>query len=71
IKEYSRKIADTQGKSAGFKVNLREGDVNWHEVMKALDEIGYNGWTTIEQPGGNTPEGLKDLCDRLVQIIAS
>jgi sugar phosphate isomerase/epimerase len=39
--------------------------------MKALDEIGYNNWTTIEQPGGNTPEGLKDLCDRLSNIQAS
>lgn len=71
IKEYSRKIADTQGKSAGFKTNLLEGDVNWPAVMKALDEIGYQSWTTIEQPGGNTPEGLKDLCDRLVKILDS
>ena len=68
IKEYSRKIADSQGRSAGFKVNLMEGDVNWPAVMKALDDIGYNGWTTIEQPGGNSPEGLKDLCDRLIKI---
>lgn len=71
IKEYSRKIADTQGKSAGFKANLLEGDVNWPAVMKALDEIGYQSWATIEQPGGNTPEGLKDLCDRLVKILDS
>jgi len=71
IKEYSKKIADTQGKSAGFKVNLREGDVNWPAVMKALDGIGYSDWATIEQPGGNTPEGLKDLCDRLKLILES
>jgi hexulose-6-phosphate isomerase len=71
IKEFSRKIADVQGKSAGFKVNLLEGDVNWANVMKALDNIGYGGWTTIEQPGGNTPEGLKDLCDRLIKIHAT
>jgi hexulose-6-phosphate isomerase len=71
IKEYSRKIGDSQGKSAGFRVDLLEGDVNWPEVMKALDDIGYSGWATIEQPGGNTAEGLKDLCDRLIRIIAS
>lgn len=70
IKEYSRKLADSQGRSAGFKANLLEGDVKWAEVVKALDEIGYNDWTTIEQPGGDTPEGLKDLCDRLVKILA-
>jgi L-ribulose-5-phosphate 3-epimerase len=71
IKEFSRKIADKQGKGAGFGIKLLEGDVNWPAVMKALDEIGYNNWTTIEQPGGNTPEGLKDLCDRLIKIHAS
>ncbi len=70
IKEFSREIADKEGKGAGFGVKLREGDVNWPNVMKALDDIGYHGWTTIEQPGGNTPEGLKDLCDRLIKIHA-
>jgi len=71
IKEYSRKIADKQGKYAGFGVKLLEGDVNWPEVMKALDEIGYADWTTIEQDGGDNPEGLKDLCDRLKKILNS
>jgi len=71
IKEYSKKIADTQGKSAGFNVKLREGDVNWGAVMSALDQVGYKGWTSIEMPGGDTPEGLKDLCDRLKLIIES
>jgi hexulose-6-phosphate isomerase len=71
IKEYSRKIADSQGKSAGFKVKLLEGDVNWQKVMQSLDAIGYSGYTTIEMPGGDTPEGLKDLCERLVRIQAS
>jgi len=71
IKEYSLKIANTQGKSAGFKVLLGEGDVNWPAVMKALNEIGYSDWTTIEMSGGNTPEGLKDLCDRMGKVLAS
>jgi hexulose-6-phosphate isomerase len=70
IKDYSRKIADKQGKGAGFGVKLLEGDVNWQAVMKSLDDIGYNGWTTIEMPGGDTREGLKDLCDRLTKIYA-
>lgn len=71
IKEFSRKIADKQGKWAGFGVKLLEGDVNWPAVMKALDDINYNGWTTIEMSGGDTPEGLKELCDRLIKIHAS
>jgi hexulose-6-phosphate isomerase len=68
IKDFSRKIADKQGKGAGFGVKLLEGDVNWAAVMKSLDDIGYHGWTTVEMPGGDTREGLKDLCDRLVKI---
>ena len=71
IKDYSRKIADKQGKGAGFGVKLLEGDVNWTAVMKSLDDIGYHGWTTVEMPGGDTKEGLKDLCDRLVKIHSS
>ena len=71
IKEYSRKIADSQGRSAGFNVKLREGDINWSAVMKALDETGYQGWANIEMSGGDTPEGLKDLCDRLKLILES
>jgi L-ribulose-5-phosphate 3-epimerase len=71
IKEFSKKIADKQGKGAGFGVKLLEGDVNWSAVMKALGETGYTGWTTIEQPGGDSPEGLKDLCDRLIKIQQS
>jgi hexulose-6-phosphate isomerase len=71
IKEFSRKLADTQGKGAGFGVKLTEGDLNWTAVMKALDDIGYSGWTTIEQPGGDSREGLKDLCDRLIKIQTS
>ncbi len=69
IKEYSRKIADKQGKWAGFGVALQEGDNNWPAIVKALDEVGYRSWATIEQPGGESPEGLKNLCQRLTNIL--
>jgi len=71
IKEFSRKIADTKGKFAGFGVRLTEGDVNWAAVMKALDDTAYQGWATIEQDGGYSETGLKDLRDRLVRILKS
>ena len=70
IKEFSRKKADQQGKGAGFAVPLLEGDNNWPAIMKAVDEIGYHGWAITEQSGGDTPEGLKDLCQRLEKILA-
>ena len=70
IKEFSRKKADQQGSGAGFAVPLLEGDNNWPAIMKAVDEIGYHGWAITEQSGGDTPEGLKDLCQRLEKILA-
>jgi hexulose-6-phosphate isomerase len=71
IKEFSRKKRDTEGLWKGFDVKLLEGDDNWPVVMKAVDDIGYHGWVMTEQPGGDTPEGLKDLADRLGRILAS
>jgi len=71
IKEFSRKKQREQGLWKGFDVAFLEGDDNWPEVMKALDDIGYNGWGIAEQGGGDTPEGLKDLSDRMTRIFAS
>lgn len=71
IKEYSRKKRDKEGPGAGFGVSFLEGDNDWPSIMKALDEIGYDGWGIAEQGGGNTPEGLKDLSERMDRIFAS
>ena len=43
IKDFKVNI----GNINGF-VNLLEGDVNWPEVVKALNEIGYDGYITAE-----------------------
>ena len=71
IKEYSRKKRDKEGPGAGFRVEFLEGDNDWPAIMKALDEIGYNGWGIAEQGGGDTPEGLKNLSERMDRIFAS
>jgi L-ribulose-5-phosphate 3-epimerase len=34
-------------------VPLREGEINWPEVYKALAEIGYRGTATVELDGGD------------------
>ena len=49
--------------------NLRDGDVNWIEVRKALDEVGYKGYMTAELPGGDA-EYLRDVASRIDKIIA-
>ncbi|HOC68624.1 MAG TPA: sugar phosphate isomerase/epimerase family protein [Candidatus Hydrogenedentes bacterium] len=50
-------------------VNLRDGDVNWPEVMKAFAEVGYNGYLTPELSGGDEAY-LRDLSQRIDLIIA-
>jgi len=49
--------------------NLRDGSVNWIEVRKALDEVGYSGYLTAELPGGDEAY-LRDLASRIDKIIA-
>jgi len=70
IKEFSRKKRDSEGLWKGFSVALGEGDNNWPAIMKALDDIGYDGWAIAEQGGADSPEGLKDLSDRMTKIFA-
>jgi hexulose-6-phosphate isomerase len=49
--------------------NLRDGDVNWPEVHKALTEVGYAGFLTPELDGGDE-KYLRDLSERIDLIIA-
>ena len=50
-------------------MNLRDGDVNWPEVSKALAEVGYSGYLTPELSGGDEAY-LRDLSQRIDLIIA-
>ncbi|HEX2972460.1 MAG TPA: sugar phosphate isomerase/epimerase family protein, partial [Tepidisphaeraceae bacterium] len=52
VKEFSRAKRDKEGLWAGFSAELLEGDNDWPAVMKALDDIGYRGWATLEVGGG-------------------
>ncbi len=72
IKEYSRDLAMKKGRGAGFGAKFLEGANNWPGIMKALDDIGYEGvWGIAEQGGGGSPEGLKDLATRMDKMFAS
>lgn len=44
-----------------------EGDVNWPEVRKALDEIGYTGWGT-EEFGRGDETWLRELSRRMTLL---
>jgi hexulose-6-phosphate isomerase len=50
-------------------VPLREGSIDWKEVRKAIGEIGYNGWLTVELPGGDEAY-LREVSKRVDKIFA-
>lgn len=43
------------------EVELGKGQVDWNEYLKALREVGYDGFLTIEREVGSHPE--KDIAD--------
>src|SRR2546423_3968468 len=49
-------------------VPIGEGDEDWPEVLKALDEIGYHGWATAEVAGGGEKE-LADVAARMNRVL--
>lgn len=49
-------------------VPLREGDVDWPAVRKAIDKIGYSGFLTAELPGGDEAY-LKEVGRRIDLIF--
>jgi hexulose-6-phosphate isomerase len=70
IKEFSKQIADKQGRGAGFGAPLTEGDVNWAKVMEALRKNYANVWLATEQGGNKSLEELKDLSKRFDKILS-
>lgn len=57
-------------KRSGYQwKNLLDGDVNWPQVRKALDEVGFSGYMTAELGGGDEAY-LTDVAKRIDRIIA-
>jgi hexulose-6-phosphate isomerase len=49
-------------------VDIGEGDEDWPDILKALAEVGYNGWATAEVAGGG-PKELQDVANRMNKIL--
>jgi len=57
-------------KRRGYEwTNLLEGDVNWPQVRRALDEVGYDGYLTTELRDGDEAY-LTDLAGRIDRFFA-
>jgi hexulose-6-phosphate isomerase len=50
-------------------VAIGDGDEDWPDVLKALEEVGYDGWATAEVGGGGE-KVLKDIADRMNRVLA-
>jgi L-ribulose-5-phosphate 3-epimerase len=69
FKGYSKAKAKAAGnEGAGFRVEIGEGDEDWPEILKALAEIGYNGWATAEVGGGGE-EHLKKISAQMDKVL--
>ena len=42
--------------TAFIELPLGQGDVDWDNYLKALNDIGYKGFLTIEREVGENPE---------------
>jgi L-ribulose-5-phosphate 3-epimerase len=54
---------DRAAKNEGDFVPIGKGSIDWGSVRKTIEEIGYNGWVTIES-GGYTDAEHSALMDR-------
>jgi L-ribulose-5-phosphate 3-epimerase len=56
-------------KNVASWVALKEGQIDWHAVHAALDEIKYKGTASVELPGGDG-DYLKEVNRRFEQILS-
>ncbi|HYF00798.1 MAG TPA: sugar phosphate isomerase/epimerase family protein [Planctomycetota bacterium] len=64
VKGYDTRAQD---KWKGF-VDITAGDLDWADVRKALQEIGFAGWSTAEVRGGDEKR-LADICAQMKSAL--
>jgi hexulose-6-phosphate isomerase len=68
IKEYSLKIAMTEGMAKGFDLRIGEGDINWKRVREELQKIGFQSWATAEVRGGDR-QRLAEISAQMDRVL--
>lgn len=68
IKGFSRDIMNERGPGAGFEADIGEGSTDWTAVRAALDEIGYQGWATAEESGGDA-DRLQEIAGQMDRVL--
>ncbi len=72
VKEYSLDKMNSEGPWKGFEVEIGDGDCDWAAVNRALAEVGYSGWASVEVPGGDRHRlaAIKERVDRISTLMA-
>ncbi|HEV2687334.1 MAG TPA: sugar phosphate isomerase/epimerase family protein [Bryobacteraceae bacterium] len=68
LKDFTFKQDPNLKKRVADFVMLREGEIDWKEVYRALAEIGYSGSATVELPAGDKSY-LEDVSRRVDLIF--
>ncbi len=67
---YGIKTEPVKTPRAGKELPLGQGDVPFPEYLKALDEVGYRGFLTIEREVGDNPAAdIRTAADFLSEIM--
>jgi hexulose-6-phosphate isomerase len=69
LKDFTFRQDPTLKKRVADFVQLREGEIDWKEVYRALADIGYNGSATVELAGGD--KSYLEEVSRRVDLILS
>ena len=69
VKVHVKDFQLERGKGQFFWRNIGEGDIDWPEVRRALNEIKYSGYITTEIQGGDLAY-LTDVTARLDKFLA-
>ncbi|MCE9546828.1 MAG: sugar phosphate isomerase/epimerase [Planctomycetia bacterium] len=70
IKVHIKEYRLSPDKKSGTWTRLRENGINWPEVRKALDEVGFESFGTIEDSGAKPGLPLADVTKRFDLIVA-
>jgi len=69
LKDFTMRTDPATKKRVADFVMLREGEIDWKEVYRALAEIGYRGSATVELAGGD--KSYLEEVSRRVDLILS
>jgi hydroxypyruvate isomerase len=66
LRNYLNLIGHVQIAAVPSRAEPDEGEVNYREIFRTLDSLGYRGWVGAEyKPRGRTEDGLGWLSERL------